>query len=209
MRNRSYVFTSAVLITVPGLAALSVLGFGNPQWNRCIYMFQAFVYPKHGAYIKPPANFSGTWIMWDRHGEKIGEQDYWNGKRHGRETRWENGRKIYEHHYKNDQFDGVWIYWGENDLLSAVENWREGRLHGIRTVYYGNGNKQFEENYKEGKLDGKKTIWYENGRKMAEAYFKAGYRYGVWTTWSENGAKQSQFNWTKKYEKGERVPEGP
>jgi len=209
MGNRRNLIVLALLMIVLGLGVLGLTAHGNPQWNRYIYIFQALVYPKHGAYIKPPANFSGTWIMWDRYGEKIAEQDYRDGKRHGKETRWENGRKLYEHHYKNDQFDGTWIYWGKNGLVSVVENWKEGKLHGTRTVYYQNGNKSFEENYNEGQLDGKDTISYENGRIMTEAYFKNGYRYGVWTTWNEKGTKEGEFNWTKEYEKGKRVRTGP
>jgi antitoxin component YwqK of YwqJK toxin-antitoxin module len=147
--------------------------------------------------------------MWDKHGDKIVERQFTNGKKNGMETAWENGNKLYIHHYKNDEFDGVWIYWGKNGQESCIENWKDGKLHGVRTTYYESGNKRDEENYKQGKLDGKKTIWYENGQKEIEAYFKGGSRYGVWTTWREDGTNEGETNWTKRYEKGERVPEGP
>lgn len=206
MGKKRYLLILATLI----LVIISLLVFGNTQWNKYIYIFQAYVYPTYlDGYINPPANFSGTWVMWDKHGNKIVEREFLNGKQHGMETAWENGKKLYIHHYRNDKFDGIWIYWDKNGQVSATENWKDGKLHGTRTTYYGNGNKEAEENYKEGKLDGKKTVWYENGGKMIEAFFKDGYRYGIWTTWNEKGAKEDEFNWTTRYEKGERVPEAP
>ena len=36
------------------------------------------------------------------------------------------------------------------------------------------GNKESEENYKDGKLDGLSTVWYENGNKKTEEVFKDG-----------------------------------
>ena len=207
---KRFLLSALGLILVLACAALGSLAFGNPQWHKRVYMFQAFVYPKHvDGYIKQPPNFSGTWIMWNRHGNKIAEQDYKNGKLDGKEIWWEGNRKKYEQNYKDGEIDGVQIYWGENGLASAVNNFKNGKLHGTQTIYYKNGNKQTEENYVDGKKNGKSTSWYENGQKSEEAFFKDRYRYSVWTYWKEDGTKEDVINWTARYEKGERAFAGP
>lgn len=199
---------SLVFISL-GVVTLSLLAFGNCQWNKYFYMFQAYIYPTHiDGYINPPPDFTGTWNMWDKHGNKTVERQFLNGLRNGKETVWKDGNKLYIHHYKNDKFDGEWIYWNKDGQMSVTENWKNGKLNGIRAIYYDNGNKKNEEHYKDGNLNGKKTLWYESGKLMAEAYFKNGYRYGIWSTYNENGIKDNEFNWTERYEKSERVPEG-
>jgi hypothetical protein len=207
---RKYFLSTLGLMLLLVCAALSVLVFGNPQWHKRVYMFQAFVYPKPvDGRIHPPANFSGTWIMWDEHGAKSNEREYKNGKLDGKETRWENNRKEHETHYRNGEFDGTTIYWGKTGLVSVVRNFKNGKLHGAQTTYYENGNKQTEENYVEGRLDGKTTNWYRNGQQEAEMFFKNRYRYGIWTYWKEDGTKDGETNWTARYDKGERAFAGP
>ena len=62
------------------------------------------------------------------------------------------------------------------------------------------GNKEFEGSYKDGKLDGLWTNWYENGQKSSEITYKNGKQYiirtykdgkreGFWTWWYANGQK--------------------
>ena len=62
------------------------------------------------------------------------------------------------------------------------------------------GKKEFEGSYKDGKLDGLWTNWYENGQKSSEITYKNGKQYiirtykdgkreGFWTWWYANGQK--------------------
>ena len=47
-----------------------------------------------------------------------------------------------------------------------------------------------ENTYKDGKVDGLRTEWYENGQKKSEGNYKDGWnRDGLWTWWDENGQK--------------------
>ena len=43
--------------------------------------------------------------------------------------------------------------------------------------------------YKNGKLDGLWTVWYENGQKQSEKHYKNGLEDGLVTEWSEDGKK--------------------
>ena len=231
---RKYLLSAIGLIFVGVFVALGLLVFGNPQWNKRVYMFQAFVHPKYNqGRIPPPAEFSGTWITWDEHGNRIVEQQYrdgkldgkeihWttlgnksaereykNGLLHGKETVWLGNQRKYEKHYKNGEPDGPVTYWGDNDLVSVINNFKNGKLHGTQITYFKNGKKSREENYADGKRVGKATSWYENGQKESEEFFKNRYRYGIWTYWKEDGTKDGETNWTARYDKGERAFAGP
>ena len=61
---------------------------------------------------------------------------------------------------------------------------------GFYTNYYDRVNDQqgyFEEYYKDGKLNGLSTWWYENGQKELENHYKDGKTNGLSTCWYENG----------------------
>ena len=59
--------------------------------------------------------------------------------------------------------------------------------------FHDNEKKKREVNYKDGKLDGLETNWYENGQKRNEKTFMGGKRMSE-TNWSENGHKLSQWS---------------
>ena len=50
-------------------------------------------------------------------------------------------------------------------------------------------------NFKGGKLDGLATRWYENGQKWVEESWKNGKRDGLLILWSEYAMKQEEANW--------------
>ncbi|MCS5650927.1 MAG: hypothetical protein NZ820_16535 [Dehalococcoidia bacterium] len=56
-------------------------------------------------------------------------------------------------------------------------------------VYWdeGQGTKKEEETYEGGKLEGLTTLWYENGQPMIQGNIKKGKKEGIWTHWDEMG----------------------
>ena len=68
-------------------------------------------------------------------------------------------------------------------------NYKDGKLDGLGTGWYDNGNKKYEGTYKDGKPDGLWTYWYENGQKKSEVTYKNGKKNGKWTTWYKDGTK--------------------
>ena len=65
---------------------------------------------------------------------------------------------------------------------------------GLVQDFYSDGKKKGEANYKDGKRHGMKTLWNKNGQKKVEASFKDGKLHGVATVWDENGKKESESN---------------
>ena len=72
--------------------------------------------------------------------------------------------------------------------LTYIPN-QETPFTGKAVRFYPSGQRVWEENYNEGKLDGLQTIWYEGGQKKSEGNNKDGYPHGLWTQWYPNGQK--------------------
>ena len=54
------------------------------------------------------------------------------------------------------------------------EYYKDGKLNGLSTFWYENGQKELENHYKDGKTNGLSTCWYENGQIEGEGFFKDG-----------------------------------
>ena len=71
----------------------------------------------------------------------------------------------------------VYGYFGESKPYKKVYmgNIRNGKKEGRHKIYYNStGKKSHDYNYKNGKLDGLSTKWYENGQKEGEITYKDG-----------------------------------
>ncbi len=81
--------------------------------------------------------------------------------------------KVSEGRLVNKQFDGEWKYYHE-DLPSVMtsEIYVNGKLNGVRKVYYKSGEIAEEVNYKDGLKNGKYKSYAENGTILEESNFK-------------------------------------
>ena len=66
---------------------------------------------------------------------------------------------------------------------------------GSATVWYENGQKNWESYWKEGVKSGLWSGWYENGIKERESYWKDGVKVGLWNGWYKNGRKARETYW--------------
>ena len=82
-----------IVIAFIAVSILALLAFGDPQWSRYVYIFQARIYPAnfdHGI-IGVPSDYSGLWVdySYDDYNRRIhvvGEANYLNGVLHGTST---------------------------------------------------------------------------------------------------------------------------
>ena len=99
-----------------------------------------------------------------------------NGKKEGKWVSYynSNGRKKYEHSFKNGEWDGL------------IQSW------------YENGQKESEGTYKDGKEDGEMTAWYQQDEmwykliepvKQYKYFAKNGKEHGLSRSWWSNGKK--------------------
>jgi len=117
-----YILVPIVLVSI----VLGVLSFGNPQWSKHIYIWQAYTYPsltlKYSDKLEDivtstkelkgnldfpinvPKNYSGTWRMWDEHGYLIVEAELENGMLNGHSSCYSTTGRISRFEVYKDDF---------------------------------------------------------------------------------------------------------
>jgi len=92
-----------------------------------------------------------------------------------------------EEYYKDGKLNGLSTWWYENGQKQNEDHYKDGKLNGLSTWWYENGQKELENHYKDGKLNGLCILWHENGQKELENHYKDGKTNGLSTCWYENG----------------------
>ena len=81
--------------------------------------------------------------------------------------------KVSEGKVINKLYEGEWKYYHlDMDQIMTLENYKKGKLDGIRKVFYKSGEIAEEANYKEGKREGIYKKYAENGVVMEELNYK-------------------------------------
>ncbi len=99
-----------------------------------------------------------------------GTADYVDGLKHGTEV-------LYRDH--------------ERRLKFSEAQYKEGKLHGVKTSWMSTGEKNLEEHYKDGRPHGKSTCWYKNGQIQSTKEYATG-QLSASTMFYENGVKAEE-----------------
>lgn len=151
--SRTYLLVFLAL-SIAGTAGL--LRYGNPQWHRYIFMFQAFVYPgepdrlilpKVSDYdaamaspslVRLPSRYTGIWRQWDEKGRLQSHETYVDGLLEGEAYSWFNsgdhwGRNLYWYRaYRKGRPVGISLgcgFWGGYTQGYYINGKRHGRFH--------------------------------------------------------------------------------
>ncbi|RKU15912.1 hypothetical protein C6503_13380 [Candidatus Poribacteria bacterium] len=100
-----------------------------------------------------------------------------------------SGEKIYRVHNREQPYTG----WVKN--IRKLQQFREGKKHGIYISWYGNWQKAEQGQYKNGVRDDLWIQWDPMGEKESEGVYKDGNRHGLWTLWHSNGQKESEITY--------------
>lgn len=80
--------------------------------------------------------------------------------------------KVSEGKAVNKLFEGEWKYYHQaSQVVMTIENYRKGKLEGLRSVYYPNGKIAEETNYKNNLKDGTYKKYSENGTLLEESVY--------------------------------------
>jgi antitoxin component YwqK of YwqJK toxin-antitoxin module len=85
---------------------------------------------------------------------------------------------------------------------------KDGRwpvLHGVRTTWHENGQKESEEMYRDGTLHGLATKWWTGGRMESVGEWRNGNREGEWTWWQPTGDLHSRCTYRNGHEVGRKT----
>ena len=87
----------------------------------------------------------------------------------------QKNNKLSEGKVVNKQFDGEWKYYHEDlPTIMTLEPYVNGKLNGIRKVYYKSGKIAEETTYKDGSKNGTYKSYAENGIVLEESVYKNG-----------------------------------
>jgi antitoxin component YwqK of YwqJK toxin-antitoxin module len=108
----------------------------------------------------------------------------------------QNGQK-FKASQKNGKLHGVSTVWHRGGQVEVKTNYKNGRPHGLSTEWYGNGQKKLKIFYKNGGLNGSYVAWYESGQKMIEAHYLNGRLHGPFIEWCKTGQKIVEGSYTE------------
>lgn len=124
--------------------------------------------------------------------------------------------KVSEGKLVNKLFEGAWKYYHQaSSTIMTIENYKNGKLEGLRSVFYPNGKIAEETNYKNNLKDGLYKKYSDNGIVLEEAVYKNNEYNGlaVFRDPEGNIVSKGQFSKGKKagiwqfFEKGKQVKE--
>jgi antitoxin component YwqK of YwqJK toxin-antitoxin module len=145
----------------------------------------------------------------------------------------QKSNKVSEGKVVNKKFDGEWKYYHENlPIIMTTEFYANGKLNGVRKVFYRNGNiaeettyvndvkegnyKKYTENgvileetiYKKGEYDGQAIFRGADNQISGQGLFKNGKKVGMWKILEEDKLKNVNMNKQgKKFQKKVNVKE--
>lgn len=91
--------------------------------------------------------------------------------------------------YKDDKLDGAVIEIDRRGYFTGERHYKKGLLHGKSRKYNRGATLLEEADYFQGKLNGVRTVYYENkpGKVLEEAYYKMGIKNGSSKWFGESG----------------------
>ncbi|MGZ3682973.1 MAG: AMP-binding protein [Bdellovibrionota bacterium] len=107
------------------------------------------------------------------------------------------GRKIYFHFYKS----GTVVIRYSTGKPEIEEEWRHGKLNGLRRSFYASGQLREECPFTGGKRNGVCRIWYPTGKLKTEFQFENGKLAGVWREFFPGS---DQLLWQEHYKDGKK-----
>jgi len=126
-----YILIPTILLAI----VLGVLSFGNPQWHKRIFMWQAYTWPANMIHYQtvgggggsipslyfPPEKHTGEWRTWYSTGVLKSSKTLNNGIKDGVVREWyDNGKMKRQKHYKNGKEYGLSRRFYESGSLSEA-----------------------------------------------------------------------------------------
>ena len=90
-------------------------------------------------------------------------------------------------------YSGKFIDYYYNGKIQGDGELREGKITGLRTIYYQNGNKSFFRNYINGIANGYSEEYFLNGKLKQKGSFKDGLDDGMWQDFYSTGKLKRQI----------------
>lgn len=111
--------------------------------------------------------------------------------------------------YMNQQKDSVWTHYGPSGRISFRETYKNGELHGLKTIYYvpeliedRTVEPMSEKNYENGRLNGPAKEYFPGGVTKLEGFYKDGVFEGEVKHYHPNGKLHYVERWKDRRKHG-------
>lgn len=157
-------------------------------------------------WVKPPEDFTGTWVTWYVNGCKSHEIEYKDGKYHGTFIAfYDNEQRCYQQHYSNGVCSGVDSGWYRDGSKSYQGTYANGKQEGVWTHWYPDGGLRARSGHRDGKLHGTWSTWREDGKEGVEISYRNGKKHGPDKAWDKSG----KLLWSRHFKNGELIRSDP
>lgn len=123
-------------------------------------------------WVKPPEDYTGTWVTW-----------------------YVNGCKSHEIEYKHGKYDGAFVTFYDNEQISVQQHYSDGVCSGIDSGWYSDGSKSYQGAYVNGKQQDVWTHWSPDGSLRSRCEYRDGMWHGTWTTWRKDGKRVREVSY--------------
>ncbi|MFK7889123.1 MAG: toxin-antitoxin system YwqK family antitoxin [Gammaproteobacteria bacterium] len=124
--------------------------------------------------------FTGVAIRVHGNGERVSEEPFVDGRRHGTLRRWfPDGQPAFSSSYVNGRRDGVTRSWWRSGNLRSETSYSDDRAHGVALSWYRDGHKYKRFNYVAGEPVGLQQGWRKNGKLFSNFEYRNGRAYGL------------------------------
>jgi len=141
----------------------------------------------------------GVWMLYDRHGHKLIEGHYRNGKSQGWWTYWHpqpSGRRAMMGVCQDGRRQGRWTAWYPTGRKRSVTEYADDRPHGPATRWRPDGVILERGDYKDGAKVGEWTTFDRQGRQLTRGEYVGGRRHGEWMVRNVGGKGISTVRFT-------------
>lgn len=80
-------------------------------------------------------------------------------------------------------------------VYTKINNYLDGKLHGVQRDWHSNGQLYYETNYLNGRRHGLERYWYANGRLHYETNYLNGKKCGLQREWYSDGQQKRVWNY--------------
>ena len=108
----------------------------------------------------------------------------------------------FEQNTQTQKKEGVFELFSAKGELLETATYKEGQLHGIRKLYYENGQTQTIEQYEHGSFKGLFQTFYTNGQLEIEGVYTNGMMNGDWKRYYDTGELMEIVTFVENEENG-------